>query len=158
MAMAKRAMNLTEEPNTVTWPETHYVFIEKIGPFQDNAPQAWQNLHQIIPGISEHNKITGYSSLFKVGPKIYRAGASLAAEPKNLPANLKYEKFKGGKYSRFVLTGPYSNLPEACRRVFEIVAEKKISMRDDYCVENYTNDPRTTPEEQLVTEILIPTA
>jgi len=63
MAMAKRAMNLTEEPNTVTWPETHYVFIEKIGPFQDNAPQAWQNLHQIIPGISEHNKITGYSSL-----------------------------------------------------------------------------------------------
>jgi DNA gyrase inhibitor GyrI len=96
--------------------------------------------------------------LFKVGPKIYRAGVSLAAEPKNLPANLKYEKFKGGKYSRFVLTGPYSNLPEACGRVFEIVAEKKIPTRDDYCVENYTNDPRTTPEEQLVTEILIPTA
>ena len=158
MATAKRAMNLTEEPNTVTWPETHYVFIEKIGPFQDNAPQAWQSLHQIIPGILEHSKITGYSSLFKVGPEIYCAGVSLAAEPKNLPANLKYEKFKGGKYSRFVLTGPYSNLPEACRRVFEIVAEKKISMRDDYCVENYTNDPRTTPEEQLVTEILIPTA
>jgi effector-binding domain-containing protein len=41
--------------------------------------------------------------------------------------------------------------------VFEIVAEKKIQMRDDYCIENYTNDPRTTPEEQLVTEILIPT-
>ena len=49
-------------------------------------------------------------------------------------------------------------MPEACGRVFEIVAEKKIPMRDDYCVENYTNDPRTTPEEQLVTEILIPTA
>jgi effector-binding domain-containing protein len=120
--------------------------------------QCTASLAEPIPGILEHNKITGYTSLFKVGPKIYRAGVSLAAEPKNLPANLKYEKFKGGKYSRFVLTGPYSNLPEACRRVFEIVAEKKISMRDDYCVENYTNDPRTTPEEQLVTEILIPMA
>jgi effector-binding domain-containing protein len=48
-------------------------------------------------------------------------------------------------------------LPEASRRVFEIAAEKKIEMRDDYCIENYINDPRTTPEEELVTEILIPT-
>jgi effector-binding domain-containing protein len=81
----------------------------------------------------------------------------MAAEPKNLPAGVRYEKFKGGKYSKFVLTGPYSNLPEASRRVFEIAAEKKIQMRDDYCIENYMNDPRTTPEEELVTEILIPT-
>jgi effector-binding domain-containing protein len=41
--------------------------------------------------------------------------------------------------------------------VFEIVSEKKIPLRDDYCIEHYANDPRTTPEEQLVTEILIPT-
>src|SRR6202047_1986579 len=158
MATAKRAMKLTEEPTVVTWPETHYVFVEKIGPFQETAPQAWNSVHPIVPAISEHTQVTGYTSLYKVGPKVYRAGVSVAAEPKNLPAGVRYEKFKGGKYSKFVLTGPYSNLPEACRRVFEIVAEKKISMRDDYCVENYTNDPRTTPEEQLVTEILIPTA
>lgn len=152
-------MNLTQEPNIVTWPEMHYVFIEKIGPFHDTAPQAWQQAHhQFIPKISEHNKITGYISLYKVGPKVYRAGVSLAAEPKNLPDGVKYEKFKGGKYSRFVLTGPYSNLPSASGRVFEIVAAKKIPVRDDYCVENYANDPRTTPEDQLITEILIPTA
>ena len=157
MATAKKAINLTEEPNIMTWPETHYVFLEKIGSFQETAPQAWQSLHQAVPGISEHHKITGYTSLYKVEPKIYRAGVSLAAEPKNLPANLRYERFKGGKYSRFVLTGPYSNLPEASERVFQIVAEKKIQIRDDYCIENYTNDPRTTPEDQLVTEILIPT-
>src|SRR2546422_1871241 len=36
----------------------------------------------------------------------------LPGEPKNLPEDLKYEKFKEGKYSRFVLTGPYSNLPD----------------------------------------------
>jgi effector-binding domain-containing protein len=158
VATAKRAaIKLTQEPHIVTWPETHYVFIEKIGPFQNTAGQAWQNLHQLVAGISEHNKITGYTSLYKVGPKIYRAGVSLAAEPKNLPGDLQYENFKGGKYRRFVLTGPYSNLPEACGRVFEIVSEKKIQLRDDYCIENYANDPRTTPEEQLVTEILIPT-
>ena len=157
MATAKRAMKLTEEPTIVTWPETHYVFVEKIGPFQETAPQAWNSVHPIVPAISEHNQVTGYTSLYKVGPKVYRAGVSVAAEPKNLPADLRYEKFKGGKYSKFVLTGPYSNLPEASRRVFEIAAEKKIHMRDDYCIENYMNDPRTTPEEELVTEILIPT-
>jgi effector-binding domain-containing protein len=158
MATPKRAsLKLTEEPDIVTWPETHYVFVEKIGPFQETAPQAWQDLHPVVAQILEHNKITGYMSLYKVEPKIYRAGVSLAAEPKNLPENLKYEKFKGGQYSRFVLTGSYANLPEASGRVFEIVTEKKIQMRDDYCIEHYTNDPRTTPEDELVTEILIPT-
>jgi effector-binding domain-containing protein len=157
MATAKKAMKLTEQPTVVTWPETLYVFVEKIGPFQETAPQAWNSVHPIVPAISEHNQVTGYMSLYKVAPKVYRAGVSVAADPKSLPAGVRYEKFKGGKYSKFVLTGPYSNLPEACGRVFDIVAEKKIQMRDDYCIENYINDPRTTPEEELVTEILIPT-
>jgi AraC family transcriptional regulator len=150
-------VKLTQEPEIVTWPETRYVFIEKIGPFQNTAPQAWQSFHQLVPRISEHNKISGYMSLYKVQPKIYRAGVSLAAEPKSLPADVEYFKFTGGKYSRFVLTGPYSDLPEASGRVFEIVGKNSIQLRDDYCIENYVNDPRTTPEEQLITEILIPT-
>lgn len=150
-------MKLSEIPEIVTWPETHYIFLEKVGPFQQTAPQAWQTMHQLIPTISEHNKITGYMSLYKVEPKIYRAGVSLEAAPNNLPEGVEYTKFQGGKYSRFVLTGAYSNLPEACARVFEIVADTKIQMRDDFCIENYISDPRTTPEDQLITEILIPT-
>jgi DNA gyrase inhibitor GyrI len=86
---------------------------------------------------------------YKVGPKVYRAA--------DFPEGLQSTKIKGGKYSRFVLTGPYSGLTEAYGRVFEIVAETKIGLRDDYCIENYVNDPRTTPEQQLITEILIPT-
>jgi TetR/AcrR family transcriptional regulator, transcriptional repressor for nem operon len=153
-----RVLQLSEVPEVVTWPETHYLFIEKVGPFQNTAPQAWQQLHPLVPKVLEQNKITGYMSLYKVAPNIYRAGVALAAAPKDLPAGLAYEKFKGGKYSRFVLTGPYSNLPEACGRVFRIVSERKIPLRDDYGIENYVNDPRTTPEERLVTEILVPTA
>jgi DNA gyrase inhibitor GyrI len=150
-------MNLTETPEIVTWPEMHYVFIEKVGPFQDTARKAWQELHGLVPKISENNAVKRYTSLYKVGPKIYRAGVSIAGSAKNLPEGVQYSLFKGGKYSKFVLTGSYSNLPQASGRVFEIVAEKKIQMRDDFCIENYANDPRTTPEEQLVTEILIPT-
>lgn len=149
-------MNLTETPEIVIWPETHYVFLEKIGPFQNIAPAAWQT--KFVPAISKHNKINGYMSLYKVGPKIYRAGVSVAAAPQQVSENLGYEKFKGGKYMKFVLTGPYSNLPQGSGRVFEIVAERKIEMRDDYCIKNYANDPRTTPEDKLITEILVPTS
>jgi effector-binding domain-containing protein len=158
MATPKKAINLTQEPTTVNWPETHYVFVEKVGPFLETAPQAWQAVHPLMAVISENNNVIGAMSLYKRGPQIYRAGLMLGSEPRSLPENMKYEKFKGGKYSRFALTGPYSNLPEASGRVFEIVEEKEIQLRDDYCIENYVNDPRTTPEEQLVTEILIPTA
>jgi effector-binding domain-containing protein len=151
------AIKLNLEPTTVHWPETHYVYLEKIGPFQNNAPQAWQDLHKLIPAISEHNKINGYVSLYRMGPSIYRAGVSLDVQPKNLPETLKYEKFPGGNYIRFVLTGPYSGLPEASGRVYETVAQKKIQLRDDFSIENYVNDPCTTPEDQLITEILVPT-
>src|ERR1700733_7059431 len=156
LPLPRRDMNLTEVPETVTWPETHYVFLEKIGPFPTNAPQAWQSLHQFVPAIAEHNQITGYLSLYKVGPKIYRAGVSLAAPPVKLAHDLSYLKFAGGKYSRFVLTGPYANLGPATGRVMEMTAQTKLPVRDDFFIENYVNDPRTTPEDQLMTKILVP--
>lgn len=151
-------MKLTEKPEIVAWPTTHYVFIEKVGPFQEIAQNAWKNLHKNVPEISKHNKITGYMSLYKIEPKmIYRAGVVVDSKPSNLPAGLEYMKFEGGKYSRFILTGSYSNLPEACGKVFEIVDKLKIELREDFYIENYVNDPKTTPEDQLITEILIPT-
>ena len=152
-----KPVQLTETPDVVAWPEKYYVFIEKVGPFQTNAPQAWQEFHQKIPAIAEGNTITGYFSLYKWEKQIYRAGVSVAAEPKNLPSGVKYEKFEGGKYSRFILTGSYSQLPEASGRAFHLVHEKKIPLRDDFNIENYVNDPRTTPENQLITEIMFPT-
>lgn len=151
-------MHLTESPAIMAWPETDYVFVEKVGPFQLAAPQAWHNAHALAEALSRSNRITAYISLYKVQPQVYRAGFALAVPPVSLPQGLSYEKFRGGKYSRFVLTGPYSDLPEASGRAFEIAAEKGIRQRDDYCIEYYVNDPRITAEEKLITEILIPTA
>ncbi len=151
-------MNLTEKPNTVNWPLTHYIFIEKIGPFQETAQKAWETLHRHVAEISKQCKISGYMSLYKVEPKmLYRAGVVVDAKPTHLPPDFQYMKFEGGKYSRFILKGSYSNLPEACGRVFEIVEQSKMPVRDDFFIENYVNDPKTTSEDQLITEILIPT-
>jgi DNA gyrase inhibitor GyrI len=97
-------------------------------------------------------------SLYKMNPKVYRAGFKLEAPPEELPESFKYARFAGGKYSRFVLTGPYDNLPEASGRVWELVREKAINVQDDFAIEHYVNDPSTTPADRLVTEILVPTA
>ena len=151
-------MQLTETPEIVEWPETHYVFLEKTGPFMNTAPQAWQQVHKSIPVLSESSKVTGYMSLYQIGPKIYRAGVAVADAPASLPEGLAYERFAGGKYARFTLTGPYMHLPEASGRVWQLFAASKLEPRDGFAIENYVNDPRTTPEAELVTQILIPCA
>jgi TetR/AcrR family transcriptional repressor of nem operon len=153
----EQTFNLTRTPEIVQWPETHYVFLEKTGPFPVNAPLAWNELHKLIPEIEKQNTIVKYFSLYKVGPQIYRAGVSVAAKPASLPASLAYEKLHGGNYAKFTLTGPYSQLPEAGGLAFQIVSDSKLPMRDDYNIENYVTDPRITPEDKLITEIMFPT-
>jgi effector-binding domain-containing protein len=150
-------MNLTETPEIIRWPETHYIFIEKVGSFPVNAPAAWQEVNALASAVSAHNRITGAFSLYKMGPEIYRAGFALSAAPVELPTGLGYVKFAGGSYKRFVLTGSYSELGPATGRVWEMVAANGMEVRDDYAIENYVTDPTTTPEDQNVTEILVPT-
>jgi hypothetical protein len=53
-------MNLNEDPEVVAWPEMHYVFVERIGPFMENAGAAWQQAHSLTTALLENNKITGY--------------------------------------------------------------------------------------------------
>ncbi|WPU66702.1 GyrI-like domain-containing protein [Peredibacter starrii] len=147
-------MNLTEKPEIVTWPETHYVFVEKTGPFQETAQPAWESLHKNVPNIKS---VKGFMSLYKVEPKmVYRAGAMVAVKPDQVPAGLAHVKFEGGKYAKFTLIGAYENLPEASGKVFEIIKRDHMNLRDAFFIENYVNDPATTPADKLVTEILVP--
>lgn len=151
-------MNLTQEPEIVNFPARHYVFVEKVGPFMQTAGQAWQTAHTFVPELSKKNEITAYMSLYRIGPQVYRAGFGLSAAPVELPSGLAYDAFEGGKYASFVLTGSYANLPGASRRVWDTVAEKKLAVREGFAIENYLNDPRVTPEDELITHILVPIA
>lgn len=151
-------MKLITTPDLIQFPETHFVFIEKIGPFQETAMAAWQQLHQNMAAINSKHQVSAAFSHYKVHPQmIYRAGVAVDKKPESLPEGFKYEKFNGGLYQRFTLVGGYQNLPEACGVVFAQVEREKIPMRDDWFVENYINNPNERKEDQLVTEILIPT-
>ncbi|MGA3034180.1 MAG: GyrI-like domain-containing protein [Terracidiphilus sp.] len=150
-------VNFTQEPETINFPATHYVFLERAGHIPSIAPQAWKTLENFAVKLAPHNQITGAAALYRPSAGIYRAGFLLSAPPVDLPEGLTYEKIAGGKYARFTLTGPFDQLPEATSRAFAIVAEEKIPLRDDFNIEQYVTDPRITPADQNVTAILFPT-
>ena len=154
-------MNLSEF-ETVTRPLTHYVFMEKRGPFAEVAPPLWNELQPMVPRLvqSQVREFLGVSGIDKgragEDAMIYQAGVGLASEPAKLPVRLQHRVIPSGRYARFVLTGPYAQIWQAFDRVFKTVAERKVELRPEFCIENYLNDPRSTPEDQLLTEILVP--
>ena len=89
---------------------------------------------------------------------IYQAGVGCSEMPQKLPEGLQHRAIKSGNYARFLLTGPYSHIWPAFNRIFKTLADKKADLRPEFCIENYLNDPRVTPEENLQTELLVPIA
>ena len=81
---------------------------------------------------------------------------ALANETSRLPAGMQQRSIEAGKYARFVLTGPYAHIGAAFNRIFQTLAGKQVALRPEFCIENYLNDPRTTPESELKTELLVP--
>lgn len=157
MTMAATAdVRLTEKADTKDWPEMHYVFIERVGSIPQNAGLAWTELHRLRPEIEKHNLVTGYMSLYRMDQNVYRAGVRVLEKPQHLPEGLRYEKYAGGKFHRFVLTGPFTQLDPATGLAVQRVREQNLALRDDFNIENYVTDPRVTPEDELITEILFP--
>lgn len=157
-------MNLSAEFESVSRPLTHYVFLEKHGPFAEVAPPLWNDLLPLLPKLDQQQvrEYLGLSGIDKgrsgEDTMIYEAGVSLAQEPNKLPDGFRHRAIKAGKYARFLLIGPYSNIWMAFDRIFKTLAEKRVTLRPEFCIENYLNDPRVTPEDQLQTELLVPIA
>jgi AraC family transcriptional regulator len=151
-------INLSAEPEAVTRPAMHYVFLEKTGHIPAIAQGAWQAVEKFAGQIAASGQIIGACALYKMQPEVYRAGYVLAERAASVPDGLSYEEVPAGKYARFVLNGPYSQLPEATSWAFKLVAEKQVPLRDGFNIESYVTDPRTTPQEKSITEILFPTA
>ena len=157
-------VNLTTEFEPIVRPLTHYVFLEKRGPFAEVAPPLWNELMPLLQRLDQRQvrEFLGVSGVDKSRPgedaMIYQAGVALADRPDDLPAGMQLRSIKSGKYARFLLTGPYTQIWPAFDQIFKTLAEAKVDLRPEFCIENYLNDPIQTPEGQLKTELLIPIA
>jgi len=161
--LKEMAMNLSAEFEPVSRPLTQYVFLEKHGPFAEVAPPLWNDLLPRL-GKLDQQQVREYLGLSGIDKSrtgedtmIYQAGVALAQEPDTLPDGL-HRAIKGGKYARFLLTGPYPHIWMAFDRIFKTLSEKRVTLRSEFCIENYLNDPRVTPEDELLTELLVPIA
>jgi AraC family transcriptional regulator len=158
-------MNLTSTFDIVTRPATHFVFLERRGPFAEIAPGTWDAMFPLLDGQVDPKTFVEFLGLSTIDrtragedAMIYQAGVTLGSAPAAPIKGLQHKKIESGKYARFVLTGPYTHIAPAFTQVFKTLADANVGLREDFCVENYLNDPKVTPEDQLLTEILIPTA
>lgn len=158
------AMNLSAEFEPVDRPITHYVFLEKHGPFAEVAPPLWNDLLPLL-GRLDQQQVREYLGLSGIDKNrtgedtmVYQAGVTLAQPPNKLPEGFQHRTIKAGKYASFLLVGPYSHVWMAFDRIFKTLSEKHINLRPEFCIENYLNDPRVTPEAELQTQLLVPIA
>lgn len=155
--------NLSTEAIIKTTQPAHLVFIEKRGAFEKNAPLAWQEFLPLLIAHFHTNEIQSVVGLGHIDKSlqgddacIYQAGILLAEKPANLPNDLSYRLLPAQTYACYTLKGAYSQLANVYPQVFEMLHRTHHRIQDDFCMEIYLNDPRTTPEADLRTEILIP--
>lgn len=158
-------MNLKPTFDIVQRPTTHYVFLEKHGPFAEVAPPCWEALFPLLRGQLDDAQIISFLGLSTIDKTrkgedgmIYQAGVGVATRPQKPLKGLQYKRIRAGSYARFLLTGSYSQIGVAFDRIFKTLAENNVQLRPEFCVENYLNDPKVTPEDQLKTEVLVPVA
>jgi predicted transcriptional regulator YdeE len=156
----KKKLNLTTTPVEVQWEDQHFLFVEKVGPFTESAPACWKELFIThLPLLKADETITTGSNfgMFKMDDElVYRAGVTVNAQPTSVAEGMKYELIQGGKCLQYTLTGSYSSLYEARERVYEMTKALNPDRRGSFFIQQYANSAYDTPEEELITHILVP--
>lgn len=162
-AEKKAAVNLTHQPEIVTFQPVTFLYLEKTGPFMKTAPAAWNEIKTLIKDKVAQEHIEAGATLTRIDTTkqgdaafILQAGFLLKSNPTAAPAGLRLRTMQSGKYASFILTGSYMQLPNAYPLAFERMEKAGISIREEFCIEKYLNEYGVTPENELKTEILIP--
>lgn len=155
-------MNLNKDYQIITRPNLHFAFLEDHGPFRETAPALWPVMFQKLMPQVQQEEISEFLGLAtvdqdKLGKEtlVYRAGLGLKTPRKDLKG-VKFETIPGGKYASFILKGPYSAVWLAFNEVYKILSSEGIELRKGFSIDKYLNDPNVTPEEELLTELLVP--
>lgn len=154
-------MNLTPE---IVQREKTLIYSASVtgGEFKDIAPIAWQKFLNIVGTIKEdlsQSEFLGVGTMDKSDTKQvcnYKAALSVPYSSNINIASLDKEEIPASKYAKFLLEGTYDNVWIAFEKAFEVISKGDCEFADAPCLENYLNDPNTTPENELLTEILIP--
>ena len=139
-----------------------FTYVEKKGPFQDSARAAWIELFGFIECIPQSNIRfqTGLryvdSALEGDSKYVYQAGLSLIDNSQECNGNLQKRVNRSGRFAKFTLTGPYSQITEAYALAMSVIGKNNLVIRNEFCMQRYVN--KNVPESELLTDIYIPVA
>jgi effector-binding domain-containing protein len=86
----------------------------------------------------------------------FQAAVPLAAPPPNPPqGDLAVGKSPSGKALRFVHRGSYDSMDTTYEAITSHLDEKRLEAKDLF-IEEYATDPVSTPEDQLVINVIVP--
>ncbi|MBY0416052.1 MAG: AraC family transcriptional regulator [Bdellovibrionales bacterium] len=156
-------MNLNLKPEIISRPAINLVYVEKSGIFKEVAMPTWYELIPLVDKNIPKDTIREFLGISIMDSQTqdestmyYGAGVVVTEEPKKLPKGLQYKKMLGGAYAKFMLVGPTHQVWDAFDKIFRVLAESKIKLRPGACIENYLSNPELVPENELVTELLVP--
>lgn len=99
--------------------------------------------------------MTIYTSIEDTGFQ-FQAAIPIAEEPKNLPpGDVLVGKSPAGKALKFVHHGSYDSMDSTYEAITNYMDERRLESKDMF-IEEYVTDLTTTPEDQLVINVLVP--
>jgi effector-binding domain-containing protein len=86
----------------------------------------------------------------------FQAAVPVAEEPRNPPrGDLAVGKSPAGRALKFVHRGSYDSMDSTYEAITNHLDEKRLEAKDLF-IEEYATDPVTTPEDQLVINVIVP--
>jgi effector-binding domain-containing protein len=145
----------------VVMPEKTIVFMSSIAQW-DSAFETLVDAFKTVYALLEREGIKPageamviYNSADDVGFE-FQAAVPITESFKNPPrGDIAVGKTPPGKAFKFVHRGPYSAMDDTYEAITNFLDEKGIDAKDLF-IEEYVTDPRTTPEEKLVINVLVP--
>ena len=160
----KMRLNLTKEPEIVDRNETLVWTLKTEGEhFSEIAPAIWMDFLKFLgphfPELAE-SEFMGISSILhgveSESKSIYKAAVSVSPQSGLKIEGLEKEMLPKRRYAKFLLKGPHVGVWPAFEESLNVVNESELELGEGECLEVYLNDPSQIPEEDLLTEILIP--
>jgi len=90
------------------------------------------------------------------GNVVYHAGLALRGAPSS-SGDVEILEVPGGRYARYRLHGPYEVIARAFPKLYgEWLPASGYAADDRPALELYRNNPYDTPEQELITDLLVP--
>ncbi|HEX7928562.1 MAG TPA: AraC family transcriptional regulator [bacterium] len=143
--------------------ERPYLHVTRYGVCQEEAPLAWMEMNPIAAASGAPDPESEFIGSSFDDPKRkpdagMRYDAGFTVKPGvRPPAGLTLGKVAGGRYAVFRYRGSYRYIWHAVDQIFQgWGAEHSDTLRAAPLLEVYLNDPRETPEADLLTDLCIP--